>query len=159
MFTLLHRKSTSFEEPIRARYGGTNSSISHTGNGITPPPSDNEDPFSHGGAYGEYGYSTTSTCGGAGLSGVGNTGTGTTSSSALSPRHYSKTYDTKYDPLIKLASKFKEDPEHEDMQDYRRGGYHPLQMFDVMNSRYTIIVKLGWGHFSTVWLAWDSKYV
>ncbi|KAI2802523.1 SRSF protein kinase 2, partial [Blomia tropicalis] len=151
------RKSTSFEEPIRARYGGTNSTISHTGNGITPPPSDNEDPFSHGGAYGEYGYSTTSTCGGAGLSGVGNTGTGTTSSSALSPRHYSKTYDTKYDPLIKLASKFKEDPEHEDMQDYRRGGYHPLQMFDVMNSRYTIIVKLGWGHFSTVWLAWDSK--
>lgn len=154
---LTPRKSTSFEEPIRARYGGTNSTISHTGNGITPPPSDNEDPFSHGGAYGEYGYSTASTCGGAGLSGVGNTGTGTTSSSALSPRHYSKTYDTKYDPLIKLASKFKEDPEHEDMQDYRRGGYHPLQMFDVMNSRYTIIVKLGWGHFSTVWLAWDSK--
>jgi serine/threonine protein kinase len=28
---------------------------------------------------------------------------------------------------------------------------------DVFHGRYTIIRKLGWGHFSTVWLSWDSS--
>ena len=27
-----------------------------------------------------------------------------------------------------------------------------------MNDRYMIIQKLGWGHFSTVWLARDLTY-
>jgi serine/threonine-protein kinase SRPK3 len=27
-----------------------------------------------------------------------------------------------------------------------------------MNSRYMIVQKLGWGHFSTVWLARDLKF-
>lgn len=37
------------------------------------------------------------------------------------------------------------------------GGYHPVQIGDVYDNRYTIERKLGWGHFSTVWLASDSK--
>jgi serine/threonine-protein kinase SRPK3 len=41
----------------------------------------------------------------------------------------------------------------EDPKDYRKGGYHPVQIGDVFkNGRYHVIRKLGWGHFSTVWL-------
>jgi len=40
---------------------------------------------------------------------------------------------------------------------YRKGGYHPVQVGDLYNGRYTIEKKLGWGHFSTVWLASDSQ--
>ena len=32
------------------------------------------------------------------------------------------------------------------------GGYHPVQVGDVY-THYIIEKKLGWGHFSTVWLA------
>ena len=39
------------------------------------------------------------------------------------------------------------------------GGYHLVQIGDAYNSRYVIVRKLGWGHFSTVWLAWDMRYV
>ena len=35
------------------------------------------------------------------------------------------------------------------------GGYHPVYTGDVYNDRYTVVKKLGWGHFSTVWLAVD----
>jgi len=39
---------------------------------------------------------------------------------------------------------------------YRKGGYHPVFTGDVYHDRYTVVKKLGWGHFSTVWLAVDS---
>eukprot|EP00842_Homolaphlyctis_polyrhiza_P004903 jgi/Hompol1/5413/HPOL_004392-RA len=36
-------------------------------------------------------------------------------------------------------------------------GYHPVNIGDLFaNGRYRVIRKLGWGHFSTVWLAVDS---
>lgn len=38
------------------------------------------------------------------------------------------------------------------------GGYHPVKLGDLFNNRYSIIRKLGWGHFSTVWLAWDLRW-
>lgn len=38
------------------------------------------------------------------------------------------------------------------------GGYHPVKIGDVYNNKYVVEKKLGWGHFSTVWLASD-KYV
>lgn len=47
--------------------------------------------------------------------------------------------------------------EEEGKSSYRRGGYHPVKIGDVYNNRYTVHTKLGWGHFSTVWLATDSK--
>jgi hypothetical protein len=50
-----------------------------------------------------------------------------------------------------------EQEEQEDFRDYCKGGYHPIKIGDVYNSRYQIIRKLGWGHFSTVWLCWDLK--
>jgi len=43
------------------------------------------------------------------------------------------------------------------MEDYRRGGYHAVRIGDAFNNgRYVVQNKLGWGHFSTVWLAWDT---
>ncbi|KAM9909202.1 hypothetical protein OXX69_005652 [Metschnikowia pulcherrima] len=39
--------------------------------------------------------------------------------------------------------------------EYRPGGYHPVKIGDQYTSdmnRYKVIRKLGWGHFSTVWL-------
>ncbi|OBA19968.1 kinase-like protein [Metschnikowia bicuspidata var. bicuspidata NRRL YB-4993] len=43
----------------------------------------------------------------------------------------------------------------ESVADYRAGGYHPVKIGDIYTSdlsRYKVIHKLGWGHFSTVWL-------
>lgn len=37
------------------------------------------------------------------------------------------------------------------------GGYHHVKIGDFFNGRYHVIRKLGWGHFSTVWLAWDIQ--
>ncbi|WFD45482.1 non-specific serine/threonine protein kinase [Malassezia furfur] len=46
--------------------------------------------------------------------------------------------------------------DEEDFEDYCRGGYHPVNVGDrFSNGRYVIVRKLGWGHFSTVWLAKD----
>jgi serine/threonine protein kinase len=40
------------------------------------------------------------------------------------------------------------------------GGYHPVCLGDTFkNGRYKIHHKLGFGGFSTVWLAEDNKYV
>ncbi|PRQ43741.1 putative protein kinase CMGC-SRPK family [Rosa chinensis] len=53
--------------------------------------------------------------------------------------------------------------EDEGTEDYRRGGYHAVRIGDTFKlGRYVVQTKLGWGHFSTVWLAWDtqtSRYV
>lgn len=37
------------------------------------------------------------------------------------------------------------------------GGYHLVKIGDLFNGRYHVIRKLGWGHFSTVWLSWDIQ--
>uniref|UniRef100_A0A8C1R171 non-specific serine/threonine protein kinase n=1 Tax=Cyprinus carpio TaxID=7962 RepID=A0A8C1R171_CYPCA len=36
-------------------------------------------------------------------------------------------------------------------------GYHPVKIGDLFNGRYHVVRKLGWGHFSTVWLCWDIQ--
>lgn len=48
-----------------------------------------------------------------------------------------------------------DEDEQEDAKDYCRGGYHPVEIGDLYLSRYNVSRKLGWGHFSTVWLCWD----
>uniref|UniRef100_A0A672K849 non-specific serine/threonine protein kinase n=1 Tax=Sinocyclocheilus grahami TaxID=75366 RepID=A0A672K849_SINGR len=48
-----------------------------------------------------------------------------------------------------------DDEEQEDPNDYCKGGYHHVKIGDLLNGKYHVIRKLGWGHFSTVWLAWD----
>ncbi|XP_077219891.1 uncharacterized protein LOC143854052 [Tasmannia lanceolata] len=53
--------------------------------------------------------------------------------------------------------------EDEGTKDYIKGGYHPVRIGDSFKGgAYVVQSKLGWGHFSTVWLAWDthnSRYV
>ncbi|PKY05724.1 kinase-like protein [Aspergillus campestris IBT 28561] len=47
--------------------------------------------------------------------------------------------------------------EEEDSEDYCKGGYHPVQIGETYNNgRYIVVRKLGWGHFSTVWLSRDT---
>ena len=49
--------------------------------------------------------------------------------------------------------------EDEGTEDYRRGGYHAVRIGDTFkNGRYVVQSKLGWGHFSTVWLTWDTQH-
>ncbi|XRB21310.1 serine/threonine-protein kinase SRPK3 [Pseudoscourfieldia marina] len=50
-----------------------------------------------------------------------------------------------------------EPSEDEGVEGYRRGGYHYVRVNDVYGpgesgARYRVLEKLGWGHFSTVWL-------
>lgn len=49
-------------------------------------------------------------------------------------------------------------PENEeDLKDYVPGGYHTCYIGETYkNNKYTLVRKLGWGHFSTVWLARDN---
>ena len=49
------------------------------------------------------------------------------------------------------------DSDFEGNEGYRRGGYHPVHVGEVYNARYEVLSKLGWGHFSTVWLCADRK--
>ncbi|KAI9651543.1 MAG: hypothetical protein M1829_002693 [Trizodia sp. TS-e1964] len=48
----------------------------------------------------------------------------------------------------------------EKLSQYKPGGLHPVCLGDsFQQGRFTMHHKLGWGGFSTVWLAWDDLYV
>jgi len=48
--------------------------------------------------------------------------------------------------------------DEEDSEDYCKGGYHPVQIGESFkDGKYTVVRKLGWGHFSTVWLSRDNN--
>lgn len=50
------------------------------------------------------------------------------------------------------------DIESESLDRYRPGGYHPVDINDTFrNGRYRVLQKLGWGGYSTVWLAMDHE--
>ncbi|OMJ69572.1 hypothetical protein SteCoe_32661 [Stentor coeruleus] len=50
------------------------------------------------------------------------------------------------------------DDTKESAKDYRPGGYHPVELGDMFLNRYVVVQKLGWGHFSTVWLCKDTSH-
>lgn len=67
-----------------------------------------------------------------------------------------------HDPTIgagvgesEVCSLYGSEDEQEDDTQYCRGGYHPVVIGDVFDNRYRVVRKLGWGHFSTVWLCRD----
>ncbi|XP_028260694.1 SRSF protein kinase 2-like isoform X2 [Parambassis ranga] len=47
------------------------------------------------------------------------------------------------------------DEQQENPADYGIGGYYPVEIGAIFVDRYQVVKKLGWGHFSTVWLCWD----
>lgn len=47
--------------------------------------------------------------------------------------------------------------DEEGLGEYKQGGYHKVTIGDKLNHRYTVTEKLGWGHFSTVWMCQDKK--
>lgn len=75
-----------------------------------------------------------------------------------------RSYSNKVDPCHSSSNETIEDDEYEylssdeeqeDPMDYCKGGYHPVRIGDCFQGRYRVARKLGWGHFSTVWLCWD----
>ena len=44
----------------------------------------------------------------------------------------------------------------ESLEKYKPKGYHPIMIGDVLHDRYHIVDKLGFGGYSTVWLAQDK---
>ncbi|KAL5197804.1 hypothetical protein ABZP36_001316 [Zizania latifolia] len=56
------------------------------------------------------------------------------------------------------SSSSDEEEEYEDVDGYRKGGYHAVRPGDHFAAgRYVAQRKLGWGNFSTVWLAFDVQ--
>ncbi|KAG7276006.1 hypothetical protein CRUP_028563 [Coryphaenoides rupestris] len=52
--------------------------------------------------------------------------------------------------------------QQESSEDYCLGGYYAVDIGEIFIDRYQVVKKLGWGHFSTVWLCWDmakSRFV
>lgn len=45
----------------------------------------------------------------------------------------------------------------ENLEKYKPKGYHPIMIGDVLHDRYRIVDKLGFGGYSTVWLAQDKR--
>jgi hypothetical protein len=45
------------------------------------------------------------------------------------------------------------DNDVEELEDYHVDGYHPAHIGEIVDSKYMLLKKLGWGHFSVVWLA------
>lgn len=46
----------------------------------------------------------------------------------------------------------------EEPDDYKTGGFHPISLGDTFGpNNYTILRKLGYGQYSTVWLARDPR--
>ncbi|KEF59687.1 CMGC/SRPK protein kinase [Exophiala aquamarina CBS 119918] len=70
---------------------------------------------------------------------------------------------TQADPESPSSSTSDEDPaettaDEEDSEDYCKGGYHPVHVGETYNNgKYIVVRKLGWGHFSTVWLSRDTS--
>ncbi|KND93679.1 Serine/threonine-protein kinase spk-1 [Tolypocladium ophioglossoides CBS 100239] len=45
----------------------------------------------------------------------------------------------------------------ERLEMYESGGYHPVMIDDLLDHRYRIVDKLGFGGYSTIWLAQDTR--
>ncbi|KAL4950834.1 protein kinase [Aspergillus filifer] len=57
-------------------------------------------------------------------------------------------------PVDRVNSPVAEEPDF-----YKAGGFHPISLGDSLrDGQYTILRKLGYGQYSTVWLANDSKH-
>ncbi|ETK88100.1 CMGC/SRPK protein kinase [Phytophthora nicotianae CJ01A1] len=52
---------------------------------------------------------------------------------------------------------YSSESEEEGESSYKPGGYHRVLVGEMYNSRFEVLEKLGWGHFSTVWKCLDRQ--
>lgn len=45
----------------------------------------------------------------------------------------------------------------ETLEEYTYGGFHPVLIGDILHERYRVVDKLGYGGYSTTWLAHDHR--
>lgn len=68
------------------------------------------------------------------------------------PHHHGSNHHSADDGAI-----VDDDSDQEPAEDYRVGGYHPVRPTETYGERFKVLGKLGWGVYSTVWLADDLK--
>lgn len=87
----------------------------------------------------------------------------TTSASSSTYTHVTPTSANSTNSRVSSSSRTGDEDEgntadEEDYEDYCKGGYHPVTVGEIFkDGRYEVIRKLGWGHFSTVWLSRDNE--
>ncbi|POR32682.1 Uncharacterized protein TPAR_07103 [Tolypocladium paradoxum] len=60
--------------------------------------------------------------------------------------------------LLPMESKYFPEADLENFEEYAPGGYHPTVIGDSFHhGRYTVVHKLGFGGYSTIWLARDAQ--
>jgi len=80
-----------------------------------------------------------------------------TESSGAAPNSKSTAAPGSRSPSSSSGDEIETTAEEEDSEDYCKGGYHPVAVGETYNNgRYVVVRKLGWGHFSTVWLSRDT---
>ncbi|KAL4427663.1 hypothetical protein ABPG75_001752 [Micractinium tetrahymenae] len=73
-------------------------------------------------------------------------------------KHADRKRDDSLSPYSGSDSEEEFSDEQEDEEDYKRGGYHRVRVGEKFkDGRYTVLHKLGWGHFSTVWMVQDEQ--
>ncbi|CAD7934992.1 unnamed protein product [Amoebophrya sp. A120] len=58
---------------------------------------------------------------------------------------------------LQTAAQMQPESDDEGTDGYRKGGYHQVKVGEIYNNKYKVLSKLGWGHFSTVWLVQDQE--
>lgn len=73
---------------------------------------------------------------------------------------YSRPQFSTVSPTSSVEYRWIDGVEHLEL--YKPGGYHPVAINDLLHNRYRIVDKLGFGGYSTIWLARDeieNRYV
>lgn len=73
----------------------------------------------------------------------------TLAAAPLNARHFPVSGFTELDPAVAI--------EEELLPDYIAEMYYPVRIGEVLNGRYQVVCKLGYGTTSTVWLARDLR--
>ncbi|EFR02617.1 CMGC/SRPK protein kinase [Nannizzia gypsea CBS 118893] len=72
---------------------------------------------------------------------------------------YHTTAETQIQPLEAEERIYHPQSDVEELEGYRPSGYHPILIGDTLcGSRYKIVHKLGYGGYSTIWLAYDKHH-